>query len=128
MNKRRNAENAFKTIFHSTERFVLKIFELKKECKYIGNFPAGYLVSFNFGAASSWASLSFEDLQKNPSILSFGALDINEASMMVTLANLGGLIGNFLFLPIGEIYGHKRITLWLGPIQIVRMGMYNAKH
>lgn len=79
------------------------------------------MVSLNYGASCSWGSLSFEALQKDPTLLPTGVLTLSEASLVVTLSNLGALIGNFVFVFIGEKYGHKRTILWLGAPQIVRL-------
>lgn len=78
-------------------------------------------MSLNYGASCSWGSLSYEELQNNSLLLPTGKLSLNEASLMVTLPNLGGLIGNFVFIYIGERYGHKKTILWLGAPQIVSL-------
>lgn len=78
-------------------------------------------MSLNYGASCSWASLGFEELQNNPTLLPTGVLSLKQASLMVTLPNLGALIGNFLFVYTGERYGLKKTILWLGAPQIVSL-------
>lgn len=79
----------------------------------------GNLIALNFGAAFSWGSIAFEELQKDSTLLPTGVLTLNEASLMVSVMSVGGLIGNVLSPVIGEKYGHKQTILWLGVPQAV---------
>lgn len=81
----------------------------------------------NFGAACSWASLSYEEFLRNSPISSTEKpLTVSQASLMVTFANVGGFIGTLLFLPLGEFFGHKKVIFWLGPLQIVSVAIHTV--
>lgn len=47
-----------------------------------------------------------------------GPLNLEEASLVVSLVNIGGFIGNFAILPIGQLLGLKH-TIHLAAVPII---------
>lgn len=57
---------------------------------------------------SGWATINFIDLQNVNTTFPAGALSLNEATLVVSLPSVGGLIGNFAMQPISEKCGTIR--------------------
>lgn len=68
------------------------------------------LLTFSFGNSNGWGTINFNELQSKNSTFPTGPLTLDEASLVVSLINVGGLIGNFaiLVLPTSETIGIKR--------------------
>lgn len=79
------------------------------------------MLTLSFGIVSGWATINFNELQSENSTFSTGPLNLEEASLVVSILNIGGLIGNFGVLPISQLIGVKRTLHILGPLLIVRI-------
>lgn len=71
-------------------------------------FEKGNLLTFTFGTASGWATINFIELQTENSTFPAEPLKLEEASLVVSLVNLGGFIGIFVVLPMIHLWGVKR--------------------
>lgn len=60
----------------------------------------GNLASFGYGTLYGWATINFVELQSDNTIYPVKNLTLNEVSLIVSIINVGGLIGNFVVLPI----------------------------
>lgn len=69
---------------------------------------------------SGWATINFNELQNENSTYSTGPLNLEESSLVVSVENIGGFIGNFAILPLIQIVGVKRMIHFLGLPLIVR--------
>lgn len=72
------------------------------------------------GEFSGYATINFNELQSENSTLASGPLSLEEASLVVSLYNVGGFIGNFAILPITHLIGVKQTIHVLGVPLIVR--------
>lgn len=73
----------------------------------------------SFGIVSGWATINYNELQNGNSTFATGPLKLEEASLVVSILNLGGFIGNFAIVPISQFIGIKRTLHFLGPLLIV---------
>lgn len=80
---------------------------------------AANLLSLSFGTSASWASANYLVLQTPASRLDNGALLPEEASLLISLTCVGGLLGNMSFLWVVEKFGRKIPLLALAIPQIV---------
>lgn len=76
---------------------------------------------FSTGSSTGWSSINFNYLQSENSTFPTGPLTLNEASLVVSLVNIGGVVGNFAILPFMQIIGVKRTIHLLGLVQLVRI-------
>lgn len=72
------------------------------------NSNSGNLLTLSFGVSSGWSTINFIELQNENSTFSTGPLSLDEASLVVSLINIGGFVGNFAILPISKFIGIKR--------------------
>lgn len=77
------------------------------------------LLTFSFGMASGWSTINFNELQSGNSTLPTGPLNLEEASLVVSLINVGGFAGNWITLPMSHIFGIKRTIHLFGVPLIV---------
>lgn len=61
----------------------------------------------SFGWSSGWATINFVDLQNENTTFPTGPLDLEEATFVVSLSNVGALIGNFMIIYISKVMGVK---------------------
>lgn len=61
-----------------------------------------------------WATINFIDLQQENTTFPTGQLTLEEATLVTSLTNIGGFLGNFAILPLGEKYGLKRAIHLMG--------------
>lgn len=101
--------------FESENSFFSLVRSINSVCFEIGN-----LLVLSFGTTNGWATINFNDLQSANSTFTTGPLNLEEASLVVSLVNIGGFIGNFAILPISQIVGAKRTLHILGLPLIVR--------
>lgn len=74
-------------------------------------------MTLSFGSLSGWATINFVEFQKTNTSLPIGPLSLKEATVLTSIANVGGLIGNFAVLPIGYRIGIKKtIHLLCAPL------------
>ncbi|XP_031623610.1 facilitated trehalose transporter Tret1-like [Contarinia nasturtii] len=66
------------------------------------------LLTLSYGLASGWATINFNELQSKNSTFPTGALTLKEGSFVISLANVGGFVGTFAFLPISKCFGITR--------------------
>lgn len=78
------------------------------------------MLTFSFGTATGWATINFNEFQNENSTFPTGPLNLEEASLVVSLINLGGLFGNFIVLPMSHMFGIKRTIHLFGVPLIVR--------
>lgn len=102
---------------HSINKFMFH--SLLNKIKKILFVEIGNLLTLSFGIVSGWATINFNELQSENSTFSTGPLKLEEASLVVSILNIGGLIGNFGVLPISQLIGVKRTLHILGPLLIV---------
>lgn len=74
----------------------------------------------SIASVSGWATINFNDFHSENSRLSTGPLTLEESSLVISLINIGGLIGNFVAVPISQMIGIKRTIHSLGLPLIVR--------
>lgn len=55
-----------------------------------------------------WATINFIDLQQENTTFPTGPLTLEEATLVTSLTNIGGFIGNFAILPLSDKFGMKR--------------------
>ena len=67
-----------------------------------------------------WSTINFNELQSENSTFPTGPLNLEEASLVVSLINVGGFFGNWLTLPMNNIFGIKRTIHLFGVPLIVR--------
>lgn len=84
---------------------------------------SGNLLTLSFGISIGWATINFNELQSEKSTFLNAPLSLDEASLLVSIVNVGGLIGNYAIVPISNLIGIKRSIHILGSLMIVR----NAK-
>lgn len=63
---------------------------------------------------SGWATINFNELQSENSTFMTGPLSLEEASLVVSILNVGGFVGNFAILPVTHSIGAKRTVHALG--------------
>ena len=86
----------------------------------INSFDKGNFLAFAFGHVSGWATINFVDLQSENGIFPSRPLTLEEASLVVSIVNIGGFLGNFTALPIIHRFGIKRTIHICGVPIIVR--------
>lgn len=89
---------------------------------------AANLLPLSFGTTASWASANYLVLQTTASQLEAGALLPEEASLLVSLTCVGGLLGNMSFLKVVEKFGRKAPLLALALPQIVSKMFEHSPH
>lgn len=80
----------------------------------------GNLLSLSCGVISGWAVINYNELQSENSTSPTGPLTMEQASLVISIENIGGLIGNFAILPLNQMIGVKRMMHILGLPLIVR--------
>lgn len=79
-----------------------------------------HLLTFGFGSSSGWAAINYNELQSENTTFPSGALNLEQSSLVVSLINIGGLVGNFAVLPLSQMIGIKRTIHLFGIPLIVR--------
>lgn len=67
-----------------------------------------------------WSTINFNELQSENCTFPTGPLNLEEASLVVSLINVGGFFGNWLALPMNNMFGIKRSIHLFGLPLIVR--------
>lgn len=89
---------------------------------------SGNLLTLSCGSVTGWAIINFNELQNKNSTYSAAPLSLQEASFVTSIVGVGGLIGNFAIVPIGQWIGIKRTIHLLGVPLIVRMANLYFSH
>ncbi|XP_031623102.1 uncharacterized protein LOC116340647 [Contarinia nasturtii] len=76
------------------------------------------LLTLSYGIANGWATINFNELQRENTTFPTGPLNLNDASLVVSMVNAGGFIGNFAIGPMSNVIGIKRTIHILGPLMI----------
>lgn len=71
-------------------------------------------MSFTFGLSSGWATINFIELQKENTTFPTGTFTLEEATFVATSMSIGGVVGNFLILPIAHRFGYTRALCLMG--------------
>lgn len=79
----------------------------------------GNLASFYFGTAFGWATINFVELTSEHTTFPTGKLDLKDAALVVSIVEIGGLIGDFAMLPICDRFGIKKSIHFLGIPMVV---------
>lgn len=74
----------------------------------------GNLLTLSFGASAGWATINFVSLQQEDTTFPTGPLTLEEATLVLSLANIGGFLGNFAVLQLSERVGFKRAIHLMG--------------
>lgn len=77
-------------------------------------------IGFSFGWSCSWANVNFLELQSPETSLEDGPISYDQASLLMSLICVGGLIGNLTYLWALETFGRKKPILFLSVPIIVR--------
>lgn len=75
---------------------------------------------YHKGLATGWATINLVELQSENSTFPTGQLSLQESSLVVSLFNVGGLIGNFITVPIAQAIGVKATIHFFAVPLIVR--------
>lgn len=78
----------------------------------------GLILSFSFSTLYGWAPINFNDLQDEKSMLPMGPLNEYQATIVISILNVGAIIGNFVIVPILLYLGPKK-TIHLLSIPII---------
>lgn len=84
-------------------------------------------MSFSYGFSNFWTASNLLELKSENSTYPTGQLSKNEAAIVVAILNLGGLLGNFIIMPISQIIGIKQTLHTLGLVMIVSAQNCNFK-
>lgn len=76
-------------------------------------------MAYSFGFSNFWTSINLLELKSENSTYPAGQLTEEESTIVVAILNLGGLLGNFIILPISQIIGIKRTLHTLGLFMLV---------
>lgn len=75
-------------------------------------------MAYSFGFSNFWTAANLLELKSVNSTFPTGPLSQQESAIVVAILNLGGLLGNFIILPLSEIIGIKQTLHSLGNILI----------
>lgn len=78
------------------------------------------MLTFFVGMSGGWSTINFNEFQSENSTFPTGPLNLEEASLVVSLINLGGFVGNWLVLPMNNALGIKLTIHLFGVPSIVR--------
>lgn len=74
----------------------------------------GNILTFSFGLSNFWATINLLELTSENSTFPTGPLTQQEFSLIISIGNIGSLLGNFLILPISQTIGVKYSIHLLG--------------
>lgn len=84
-------------------------------------------MSLTFGMSSGWATINFIELQKENTTFPTGKFTLEEATFVATSMSIGGLLGNFLILPIAHRFGFARALCLMGiPFIVSKMLLFSS--
>lgn len=75
-------------------------------------------MTLSFGLSMGWGTINNVELQNTNTTYGTGPLTQSQASLIVSLPNFGGFIGNFAIVPISMYFGVKR-TMHLFGIPLI---------
>lgn len=70
-------------------------------------------MTLSFGLSSGWATINLLELESENSTFPTGPLDQHESSLVISIANIGGFLGNYIILPLSKFIGIKRTIHFL---------------
>lgn len=76
-------------------------------------------MTFTFGLSNFWATINLLELTSENSTFPTGPLSHQEFSFIISIGNIGSLLGNFIILPISQTIGVKYSIHLLGVPMIV---------
>lgn len=76
-------------------------------------------MSYSYGFSNFWTSINLIELKSENSTYPAGQLTEEQSTIVVSILNLGGLLGNFIIMPISQIIGIKKTLHTLGLFMIV---------
>lgn len=88
--------------------------------KFDATWNLGNLLTLSFGLSTGWATINLLELENANSTFPTGPLTKQETSLVISLINVGGFVGNWLVLPLSGLVGVKRATHLLGIPIVVR--------
>lgn len=77
------------------------------------------LLSISFGLSTGWPTINFAELQSVNSTLPMGPLTLDQLAIVMSIHNLGCVIGNFAVAPISKAIGIKSAIHSFGSLFIV---------
>lgn len=88
-------------------------------CEYLNLAPSehikrlsllkiGNLVTLSFGLSDGWITINYLELQNENTTLSTGPLTSDQLPFVISIANIGGIVGNFVIVPLSRAIGTKR--------------------
>lgn len=80
----------------------------------------GNLLTLSYGLSDGWGQINFLELQNENTTFSTGPLTSEESALVISIANIGGFIGNFMIVPISRAIGTKRSIHLFGVPLVVR--------
>lgn len=76
-------------------------------------------MAYSFGFSNFWTSINLIELKSANSTYPTGQLTEEQSTIVVSILNLGGLLGNFIIMPISQMIGIKKTLHTLGLFMIV---------
>ena len=80
---------------------------------------SGNIMVYSFGFSNFWTAINMLELKSANSTFPAGQITEHESSTVVAILNLGGLLGNFIVMPLSQIIGIKQTLHTLGLVMIV---------
>lgn len=65
-------------------------------------------MALSYGMSNFWATINLLELESENTTYPTGPLDEQESALVISIVNVGGLLGNFMVLPISQRIGIKR--------------------
>lgn len=81
------------------------------------------MLIFSAATTFAWPSVNSNELQEMNSTFPTGSLSFQEISYVISIANIGSLIGNFAVVPVAAILGPK-LTIHLFSIPIIVISIF----
>lgn len=85
----------------------------------------GNLLTLSYGLSDGWISINLIELKSENTTLSTGPLTMEQLSLVISISNIGGIIGNLAIVPISRAIGIKRaIHLFVIPLIVSECSKY----
>lgn len=65
-------------------------------------------MTLSFGLSDGWITINYLELQNENTTLSTGPLTSDQLPFVISIANIGGIVGNFVIVPLSRAIGTKR--------------------
>lgn len=105
-------------LFSLKRKWHLVLLFSKSNSCYAQIFP-GNIMSYSYGFSNFWTASNLLELKSENSTFPMEQLSQDESATVVAIVNLGGLMGNFIIIPLSQIIGIKRVLHSLGLVMIV---------